>query len=66
MEDNNKKTEKPQQDTINLNEEYEVQYWASRLHISQKQLKQTLESIGANYINDIEQYLKLHQKNHTS
>lgn len=65
MEDN-KKTEKPQQDTINLNEEYEVQYWATRLHIPQKQLKQTLESIGANYIKDIEQYLKQHQKKHTS
>lgn len=65
MEDN-KKAGKPQEDKINLNEEYEVQYWASRLHISQKQLKQTLESIGANYINDIEQYLKQRQKNHTS
>ncbi len=65
MKDNSK-TEKSPKDMINLNEEYEVQYWASRLNISQKQLKQTLKTIGTTYINDVEQYLKLRQKEQTS
>ena len=61
-----KKTEKSEEIEININEEYEVQYWSSRLRVSQKQLKQTLESIGSNYIYDIEEYLKSHQKKHSS
>lgn len=65
MKDNSK-IEKSPKGTINLNEEYEVQYWASRLNISQKQLEQTLNTIGTTYINDVEQYLKLRQKEQTS
>jgi hypothetical protein len=58
--DNREKTTRTEQDRINLNEDYEVQYWASRFHVSQDQLKQTIQSAGTDYTKDVEQYLKQH------
>lgn len=54
-----KKTEHSDQDEININEEYEVQYWASRFKISQNQLKETVHYVGS-YKEDVEQYLNQH------
>lgn len=60
------KTNKTDQDRINLNEDYEVQYWASRFHISQNQLKQTIQTVGTNYTKEVEQFLKQHKQQPTS
>lgn len=57
MDDNIKKSSSHR---ININEEYEVQYWASRFHISQNKLKQTVEIAGTSYTNEVEQYLRQH------
>lgn len=55
-----KKNEEAEPDKINLNEEYEVQYWALRFKISQLQLKETVRSVGTCYTKDVEHYLKQH------
>lgn len=56
------KINRTDQDRINLNEDYEVQYWASRFQVSQNQLKQTIQSVGTDYTKEVEQFLKQHKQ----
>lgn len=44
--------------SIDLKEDYEVQYWASRFRISQKQLREAIRNLGTSYINDVEKYFE--------
>ncbi|MBC6110499.1 DUF3606 domain-containing protein [Pedobacter fastidiosus] len=42
---------------ININESYEVDYWATKFGISKDKLKATVQIIGSN-ADEVEQYLK--------
>lgn len=42
---------------ININESYEVDYWANKFGISKDKLKATVQIIGSN-ADEVEQYLK--------
>jgi hypothetical protein len=46
MSDDKKNTGSPDRDRINVNEDYEVQYWTKELGISAKQLRDAVEAVG--------------------
>jgi hypothetical protein len=53
------KTKKRPQDSlrINMNEEYEVQYWIEKFNCTKEQLKNAVDRVGV-MARDVEAYLK--------
>ncbi len=46
MSDDKNKTDSPDRDRINVNEDYEVQYWTKALGVSAAQLKEAVKAVG--------------------
>lgn len=46
MSDEKKKTGTPDRDRINVNEDYEVQFWTKALGITAAQLKEAVKAVG--------------------
>ena len=46
MSDDKTKSGSPDRDRINLNEDYEVQYWTKALGVTAAQLKEAVEAVG--------------------
>lgn len=46
MTDNKKKTGSPDRDRINVNEDYEVQYWTKTLGVTAAQLREAVKAVG--------------------
>lgn len=45
--DDKKNTGSPDRDRINLNEDYEVQYWTKALGVTAEELRRAVESVGS-------------------
>lgn len=45
MSDDKNKTASPDRDRINVNEDYEVQYWTKALGVSAAQLKEAVKAV---------------------
>ena len=46
----------PDRDRININEDYELQYWSEKFGISREELKAAVEAAGTQ-VKDVEEYL---------
>jgi hypothetical protein len=46
MSDDKTKTGSPDRDRINVNEDYEVQYWTKKFGVSAAQLKAAVSAVG--------------------
>ena len=46
----------PDRDRININEDYELQYWSEKFGISRDELKAAVEAAGTQ-VKDVEEYL---------
>lgn len=46
MSDDKKNTGSPDRDRINVNEDYELQYWTKALGISADELRAAVEAVG--------------------
>lgn len=46
MNDDKKNTGSPDRDRINVNEDYELQYWTMRLEVSAEELRAAVEAVG--------------------
>ena len=46
MTDDKKKTGSPDRDRINVNEDYEVQYWTKTLGVTAAQLREAGKAVG--------------------
>jgi len=46
MSDDKKNTGSPDRDRINVNEDYELQYWTKALGVSADQLRAAVEAVG--------------------
>lgn len=46
MTDDKKKTGSPDRDRINVNEDYEVQYWTKTLGVTAAQLREAVKAVG--------------------
>lgn len=46
MTDDKKKTGSPDRDRINVNEDYEVQYWTKTLGVTVAQLREAVKAVG--------------------
>lgn len=46
MSDDRKNIGSPDRDRINLNEDYEVQYWMQTLGVTRDELKAAVEAVG--------------------
>jgi len=46
----------PDRDRININEDYELQYWSEKFGISREDLKAAVEAAGTQ-VKDVEEYL---------
>jgi hypothetical protein len=55
--DNKQQTGSPDRDRINVNEEYELQYWSEKFGVSREELKAAVESAGTT-AKAVEAYLK--------
>jgi hypothetical protein len=47
----------PDRDRINLNEEYEVQYWSDKFQVTHDALKAAVQAVGHS-VKKVEEYLK--------
>lgn len=47
MADDKKQTGSPDRDRINLNEDYEVQYWTKALGVSADELRAAVNAVGS-------------------
>ena len=46
MADDKKQTGSPDRDRINMNEDYEVQYWTQALGVTREQLREAVDAVG--------------------
>ncbi|RZZ86971.1 DUF3606 domain-containing protein [Pseudoxanthomonas winnipegensis] len=46
MSDDKKNTGSPDRDRINVNEDYEVQYWTKALGVSAEKLREAVKAVG--------------------
>ncbi len=46
MSDDKKNTGSPDRDRINVNEDYEVQYWTKELGVSAEKLREAVKAVG--------------------
>ena len=54
--DSKKNIGSPDRDRININEDYELQYWSEKFGISREDLKAAVEAAGTQ-VKDVEEYL---------
>ena len=54
--DNKQNTGSPDRDRINVNEEYELQYWSEKFGVSRDELKAAVQAVGTQ-VKDVEEYL---------
>jgi len=57
MSDNKSNIGSPDRDRINLSEDYEIRYWASKFGVSRDRLKEVVRQVGDNP-QAVEDYLK--------
>ncbi len=55
--DNKTKTGSPDRDRINVNEDYELQYWSKKFNVSGDELKSAVKSAGTS-AKAVGEYLK--------
>ena len=55
--DNKTKTGSPDMDRINVNEDYELQYWSKKFNVSGDELKSVVKAAGTS-AQAVEDYLK--------
>jgi len=55
--DNKQKTGAPDRDKINVNEDYELQYWSEKFSVSHQELKDAVKSAGTS-VEKVKGYLK--------
>ena len=55
--DNKSNTGSPDRDRVNLNEDYEVQYWTKKFGITKQQLEAAVKAVGTAAA-DVEKHLK--------
>lgn len=48
---------KPDRDRINVNEEYELNYWSKKFNVTKDELKEAAKAVGDN-AKKVEEYLK--------
>ena len=58
MSDNKQKVGKPDRDRINVNEDYEMQDWATRFNVSKDKIKDAVKKVGP-MVKDVERELKV-------
>ncbi|MGF7081589.1 DUF3606 domain-containing protein [Mucilaginibacter sp. UYCu711] len=46
--DNKDKVGTPDKDLININENYEVEYWANKFNVTPERLREVVKDIGTN------------------
>ena len=61
MSDNKSKTGKADDSRINVNEAYELQYWAEKFNVSTAKLKQAVNEVGPMVAN-VQDYLQSNSK----
>jgi len=55
--DNKQNIGAPDRDRINVNEEYELQYWSEKFSVSHQELKDAVKSAGTS-VEKVKAYLK--------
>jgi predicted DNA-binding protein YlxM (UPF0122 family) len=55
--DNKQNIGSPDRDRINVNEDYELQYWSEKFGVSDDEIKDAVKAVGTS-VNDVEEYLK--------
>jgi predicted DNA-binding protein YlxM (UPF0122 family) len=55
--DNKKNIGAPDRDKINVNEDYELQYWSEKFSVSHQELKDAVKSAGTS-VEKVKAYLK--------
>lgn len=55
--DNTQNTGSPDRDRINVNEDYELQYWSNKFNVNVDQIRDAVKSVGT-MSKDVEAYLK--------
>jgi hypothetical protein len=55
--DNKERVGSPDRDRINVNEDYELQYWSEKFGVSRDELKEAVEAAGTT-AQAVEEYLK--------
>lgn len=55
--DNKAKVGNPDRQRVNVNEDYEVQYWSKKFGASADELKKAVKAVGTQ-AKDVEKYLK--------
>jgi hypothetical protein len=58
MSDNKNDRGKQDRTRINMNEDYEIQYWTKKWNISPQQLRGAGRATGSSAVSKIEKYLK--------
>ncbi|MFD0766462.1 DUF3606 domain-containing protein [Mucilaginibacter lutimaris] len=46
----------PDRDRINVNEDYELQYWSEKFNVSRNRLKEAVQAVGTS-VKDVQEYL---------
>lgn len=55
--DDKKNTGSPDRDRININEDYELQYWSKKFGVSSNELKEAVKAVGS-AVKEVERHLK--------
>jgi hypothetical protein len=55
--DSKQNTGSPDRDRVNVNEDYELQYWTEKFGVSRERLKEAVEAVGTS-VKAVEEYLK--------
>ncbi|QHS57862.1 DUF3606 domain-containing protein [Mucilaginibacter sp. 14171R-50] len=56
MMDSKQNVGSPDRDRINVNEDYELQYWSEKFNISRDELKEAVKAAGTS-VKDVQAYL---------
>jgi hypothetical protein len=54
--DDKQNTGSPDKDRINVNEDYELQYWSEKFGVSKDRIKQAVKAVGTS-VNAVQKYL---------
>jgi hypothetical protein len=54
--DSKEKVGSPDRDRINVNEDYEVQYWSEKFGVNRDRLKEAVKAVGTS-VKDVQEYL---------
>jgi hypothetical protein len=55
--DNKKNTGAPDRERINVNEDYELQYWTKKFNVNPEELKKAVKAVGTS-VKDVENFFK--------